>query len=68
MLDFNAAGVIAAFKEHFPQDEVSAGIKAGIWHLFHVMTVLTKECLTVGCLCKTTPVQFFILLTRVCVT
>lgn len=66
MFDSNAAGVIATFKEHFPQDKVSAGIKASIWHLFHVMTVLTKEGLAVGCLCKTTPVQFFILLTRVC--
>jgi len=30
MLDFNAVGVIATFKERFPQDEVSAGMKASI--------------------------------------
>lgn len=30
MFDFNAARVIATFKVHFPQDEVSAGIKANI--------------------------------------
>jgi len=55
--------VIATFKEHLPPDEVSAGIKTSIGRLFDVMTILTEEGLAVGCLCKTAPVQFFILLT-----
>lgn len=66
MLGFKAAGVIATFKEPFSQDEVSAGIKASIWHLSHIMIILTKADLTVGCFCKTTPARLFILLTPVC--
>lgn len=30
MFDFSATGVTATFKERFPQDEVSAGMKASI--------------------------------------